>query len=166
MHDENTHEDFDAVPSVVVVDPRFDAYVPLAAAAREGRLTLHLRSSGSEALRLARRLRVDAWLVADELDDMAGQDFVSLLAEVDAGREGGRVAMVGPLGSVHPTPAADGTPVIEPPISMGDLADLLCLPTDCRPVLLPSATGMKQAFVSVPVGIGAAVITVAILMMG
>ncbi len=52
----NAFRDPAAVPSVIVVDPRFDAYGPLAAAAREGRINLHLRGSGAEAMRLALQL--------------------------------------------------------------------------------------------------------------
>jgi len=82
-------------PSVIVVDPRFDIYASLATAAREGKLDLHLRSSGTDAMRLARRIRVDAWLVAEELDNMAGHDFVELLAAHDGGGgAAGKVAMV------------------------------------------------------------------------
>ena len=68
-----------AVPNVVVVDPHFEAYKPLAASARLGKLNLHFRSSGVDALKLARQRRVDAWLVALELDDMSGHDFLELL---------------------------------------------------------------------------------------
>jgi CheY-like chemotaxis protein len=66
-------------PNVVVVDPQFDAYRELAASARSGRIGLHFRSSGSQAMKLARHLEIDAWLVASELDDMSGHDLVELL---------------------------------------------------------------------------------------
>ena len=36
----------DRLPSVVVVDPQFDAYKDLAAGARQGRLDLHLPRHG------------------------------------------------------------------------------------------------------------------------
>ncbi len=52
------------LPSVVVVDPQFNAYATLAASARLGNLQLHLRSSGADAIRLSRRIDVDAWIVA------------------------------------------------------------------------------------------------------
>lgn len=160
------------VPSVIVVDPRFDAYVSLAASASEGRLSLHLRSSGSEALRLARRLRVDAWIVAENLDDMSGHDFVTLLQRVDEGRAG-RVAMVGgqPREGGRGRFDAEGeargaaAALLEPPISLADLASLLAVPAERRSTLLGRSSPLR-GFVTVPVGIGAAVIAVAVLMMG
>ena len=66
-------------PNVVVVDPRFDAYQELVESARSGRIRLHMRSSGEEGLALAKKHSVDAWLVAADLDDMAGLDFIELL---------------------------------------------------------------------------------------
>ena len=66
-------------PSVVVVDPRFEAYGELVESARSGRIRLHMRSSGAEGLALASKRNVDAWLVAADLDDMSGLDFVELL---------------------------------------------------------------------------------------
>ena len=47
-------------PSVVVVDPRFEAYQELVESASSGRIGLHLRSSGAEGLALARKHPVDA----------------------------------------------------------------------------------------------------------
>ena len=79
------------LPGIVVVDPRFDAYSALASSARMGRLDLHMRSSGSAALKLVDRIQVDAWLIADELDDMSGEDFVGLL---HARRGDAKVAMI------------------------------------------------------------------------
>jgi len=67
------------VPNVVVVDPRFDAYKSLAASARLGKLNLHFRSSGADAIKLSRKQPVDAWLIATDLDDMSGHDLVELL---------------------------------------------------------------------------------------
>lgn len=161
------------IPSVVVVDPRFDAYAPLAAAAREGRLHLHLRSSGGDALRLARRRRVDAWIVAENLDDMAGHDFVTLLQGLDAGRTAGRVAMVAPhsgeagrdLAAAGEALAAGADALLTPPISLADLADFLALPADQQRASM-RLTGARRGFVTLPIGIGAAVIAVAIFMMG
>ena len=163
-----------SVPNVMVVDPRFDAYLPLAAAAREGRLNLHLRSGGSEAMRLARRLPIDVWIVGQELDDMSGQDFVELLGSLDCDRPAACVALVGP-GSDEPrrSSAADGTwalgagadAVLRHPISLDDLAGLLALPADERPMALP-LEDWKRRFVTLPVGVGAAAIAVAVLMLG
>jgi DNA-binding response OmpR family regulator len=79
------------LPGVVVVDPRFDAYTALAASARMGKIDLHMRSSGSGALKLADRIHVDAWLIATELDDMSGEDFVGLL---QARRGDAKIAMI------------------------------------------------------------------------
>jgi len=59
-----------ALPGVVVVDPRFDAYTALAASARMGKIDLHMRSSGNSALKLVDRIHVDAWLIAGELGDL------------------------------------------------------------------------------------------------
>lgn len=164
------------IPSVIVVDPRFDLYASLATAAREGKLDLHLRSSAADAMRLARRIRVDAWLVAEELDDMAGHDFVELLAAHDVGTgAAGKVAMVGavpgqPGGGrmLAETVAreAGAESVLEQPISLADLANLLAQPVDRRSPILASDGPAKRRLVTLPVGIGAAVITVAILMMG
>lgn len=159
-------------PSVIVVDPRFDAYGPLAAAARQGRLNLHLRASGAEALKLARRLRVDAWLVAEELDDMSGHDFVELLGSL-SGDTSGKVAMVG---SSDAEPAARAAlaataareagahAFLSQPIDLADLADFLSAPAETRAAALAAPAG--SGFLTVKVGIGAAMIAVAVLMMG
>jgi len=161
------------VPHVVVADPRFDAYVELAEAARSGRVDLHFRSSGAEALRLARRQPVDAWLVAADLDDMAGVDLVELIRGLDAGRTAAKVAMVGPSHdgpqrlSVAQREAAEAgaTTSFEHPISFADLAELLALPAEERPAAL-SLAGVRRGLVTLPVGIGAAVIAVAVVMLG
>jgi len=68
-----------SIRSVIVVDPSFNSYRELAAEARQGRIDLHLRSSGSAALTLAGKVKPDAWIVAADLDDMSGSDFVELL---------------------------------------------------------------------------------------
>lgn len=169
----NAFRDPAAVPSVIVVDPRFDAYGPLAAAAREGRINLHLRGSGAEAMRLARRLHVDAWLVAEELEDMAGHDFVELLGSLAGDDRAGCVAIVG---------SGDGEPVsraalaaaaareagadafLSQPIDLADLANLLAAPAAERAAAL--AAPVPSRFLTVKVGLGAAMIAVAVLMMG
>lgn len=164
-----------SVPSVVVVDPRFDLYAPLAVAAREGKLDLHLRSSAADAMRLARRIRVDAWLVAEDLDDMSGHDLVELLAEHDGGRAAGKVAMVGAVpgearvGRILTEAVAreaGAEAVLDRPISLADLAALLAQPVAQRPQAAIPAGSVGRRLVTLPVGIGAAVVTVAILMMG
>ena len=68
-----------SIRSVIVVDPSFNSYRELAAEARQGKIDLHLRSSGSAALALAGKVKPDAWIVAADLDDMSGSDFVELL---------------------------------------------------------------------------------------
>ncbi len=164
----------DRVPSVIVVDPTFSAYAVLAAAAREGRITLHLRSSGAAALKLARRLPVDAWLVAENLDDMAGHDFVELLGGIEAGGAAAKVAMVGAVpeeGSPARRTSEDDArhvgadAVLEQPISLADLARLLTMPVEERSALL-SMADIRRGFVTLPVGIGAAVVAMAVLMLG
>jgi hypothetical protein len=154
------------VPSVVVIDPRFDAYRPLVAAARAGRLDLHLRARGQEGLALARRLHVDAWLVAAELDDMAGDDFVALLDALPGRRGEQAVAVVDaalPPGEPSHLAAA---PVLQHPISMADLEQILRLPAEERASRLPAGVAVRRGVVTLPVGIGAAVVALAVLMMG
>lgn len=163
------------VPSVVVVDPRFDAYKPLAASARLGKIDLHFRSSGAEAMRIARRLPVDAWLIGPELDDMAGHDLVPLLqAEFDAGGRGtSRVAVVESTApgcrqwsiAEQEARAAGADSLLSQPITFRDLEQLLGLPTEERARFV-APTGPARAFVTLPVGVGAAVIVIAVLMMG
>jgi CheY-like chemotaxis protein len=164
------------LPSVVVVDPRFDAYGPLSESARAGRLSLHFRGSGSDALRLARRREVDAWLVAAELDDMSGHDFVELLRRqrrvsrdgeskllmVDSASPGGRQWTVAEREAT--ASGADG--LLSHPITFEDLEKLLGLPIEERSRFLASASGISRAFVTVPVGVGAAAIAMALLFAG
>lgn len=162
----------DVVPSVVVVDPHFENYKSLAESARLGKLNLHFRSSGAEALKLARRLNVDAWLVAPELEDISGGDFLELL-RTQFGQA--RPAMVeSTAGGVVAGEATrqqgqkagvDGT--LTPPITLGDLEKLLGLPAEERAVLLPhEKTATARALVSMPFGVTAAAVAVAVLMLG
>jgi CheY-like chemotaxis protein len=152
------------IPSVIVVDPRYDAYAALAAEAREGRLHLHLRSSGSEALRIARRRPVDAWLVAAELDDMSGHDFVDLLNSLDVDWGTGAVALVDPDDAVE-AGSIEVDAILQQPISLDDLAKLLALPAERRAEVL-SLPVVRKGLVTLPVGLGAAAIAMAVLMMG
>jgi DNA-binding response OmpR family regulator len=151
------------VPSVVVVDPRFDAYKALAASARQGRIDLHLRSSGFEALRLGDRVEVDAWIVAADLDDMSGHDLVELL-QSQAG--GSPVAMV--------IDDADGRRrVLAEQAAAEAGADealshperLLGLTAEERAREFVGQPGRRQ-YVTLPVGVGAAAIAMVVLMMG
>jgi CheY-like chemotaxis protein len=162
----------DTVPNVVVVDPQFEHYKPLAASARLGKLNLHFRSSGAEALKLSRRLRVDAWLVAPELDDISGRDFLELLQS----RLGqARLAMVE---SAAPGSAqwqatqrqaddAGADDTLCPPITFRDLEQLLGLSTEERSVLLTAdAATVARTVVTLPIGVSAAAVAVAVLMLG
>lgn len=163
------------LPSVVVVDPRFDAYQQLAASARLGRLDLHFRSSGADAIRLARRLPVDAWLIAADLDDMSGQDLVQLLraqhgrmgaaeakvAMVDTNVPGGRQRKLADRDALD----AGADEVFTHPITLRDLERLLDLPVEERSKVFADV-GSARAFVTLPVGVGAAVIAIAVLMLG
>lgn len=164
------------VPSVVVVDPRFDAYKPLAASARLGKLSLHFRASGAEAVKLARRLPVDAWLIASELEDMSGHDLVPLLQSQLASRGEGksRVAVVseaapgGRQQALEEVAArgAGADSLLSHPITFRELETLLGLPTEERAKIVPAGYTKGGAFVTLPVGVGAAVIAIAVLMMG
>lgn len=160
------------VPNVVVVDPQFEHYKLLAASARLGKLNLHFRSSGAEALKLARRLRVDAWLVAPELEDVSGTDFLELLqarlgharlAMVEAAAPGSAQWQATQLQADEA--GADGT--LSPPITFRDLEQLLGLSTEERSVLLTAdASPAARALVTLPVGVSAAAVAIAVLMLG
>jgi len=164
MHDADTLE----LPSVVVVDSKFDSYAALAASARRGRIQLHLRSSGAEAIRLGRRINVDVWLVAADLDDMSGHDLVELL-QGDA--SGSPVAMIvdSPDGrrnalDIQAAVEAGADETLSRPISLADLERLIGMPTEDR--AREFGGGGRKPFVTLPVGIGAAVIAIAVLMIG
>lgn len=150
------------LPNVVVVDPQFDAYKDLAASARMGRIGLHFRSSGTQAIKLARRLEIDAWLVAAELDDMSGSDFVDLLATF---RGDAKVAMVGAFAGDRATHEAAADLVLDQPISVADLEELLGLPAPERSRQL-AAKGFAGSWAALPVSVGAAVVAFAVLMIG
>lgn len=164
-----------AVPSVVVVDPRFDAYKQLASSARLGRIGLHFRSSGADAIKLARRLRVDAWLIAPDLDDMSGHDLMQLLRERHDGADGeaGKVAIVAASGTAgrqktlaeQEAVDAGADALIQHPITLRDLERLIGLPVEERSKVFADA-GAARAFITLPVGVGAAVVAIAVLMLG
>ena len=162
------------IPSVVVVDPAFDSYKPLASSARAGKLTLHFRSAGADALKLAKRHSVDAWLIAPDLDDMSGFDFIELLrAQYDAeqatsGMAGPKcVAMVGDR-SGNPTQwksfevGADHT--VTKPITFRDLERILGMTPEERQVSLPQ-NHLARSFLTLPIGAGAAVVAIAVVML-
>jgi N-acyl-D-aspartate/D-glutamate deacylase len=118
------------VRSVIVVDPAFDAYGDLAAAARDGRIDLHFRSAGTAALRLADRVDADAWIVAPDLEDMSGADFVELLRA--------RTGTAAPAWVV--------TPVGVGPCSAGDVPKLVA------PVTCEEITALLDAAAGAPIG--------------
>jgi CheY-like chemotaxis protein len=163
-----------AVPNVVVVDPRFDSYPMLAASAHRGRIGLHFRTSGTDALRLARRLPVNAWLIAAELDDMSGHDLVRLLdpghqngpataaaiAIVESSEPGGRRWLLAES-EAH---AVGADALMSHPISLRDLEALLELTLEERSAALGSPP--SGSFIRMPVGIGAAVVAMAVLFLG
>lgn len=162
-------------PSVVVVDPRFDEYAELVASARTGRIALHMRSSGAEGLALAKKHAVDAWLVAADLDDMSGVDFVELLrAQLE--RDGAtdtaglpqRVAIVSEVpGKPGHWEAlehgADQTMV--KPISLSDLESFLDMTPAEREMILPGRD-LARSILTLPVSMGAAVMAIAVVMLG
>lgn len=163
------------LPSVVVVDPAFDTYTRLAASARAGKLTLHFRSSGGDALKLAKRRRVDAWLIAADLDDMSGFDFVELLRSQCGDEASGQgmaspkcVAMVGDR-TGDPTEwqaleaGADRTET--KPITFRDLERLLGMPSEQRQRSLAREVAVRT-FLTLPVCVGAAVVATAVVMLG
>lgn len=158
------------IPNVVVVDPHFEAYKPLAASARLGKLNLHFRSSGVDALKLSRQRRVDAWLVALELDDMSGHDFLELLqvhlegsraAIVQAGAAQGRDWDI----AVREAAEVGADAVLSAPITLRDLERLLGQVGSGQAAIEPGFH-TSRAFVTLPVGVGAAVVAIAVLMMG
>lgn len=135
--------------SVIVVDPSFDSYRELAAAAHEGRISLHLRSSGAAALKLAGKVVPDAWIVAADLDDMAGRDFIDLLRE--------QIGVTGPVWVT--TTALDGVvqgndeQSLRLPISCDELEALI----DETAITAAPQRGKLAKFLALPVaGIGLA----------
>jgi CheY-like chemotaxis protein len=163
------------VPSVVVVDPRFDAYKQLASSARLGRIGLHFRSSGADAIKLARRMKVDAWLIAPDLDDMSGHDLVQLLKERHEGAAAHEPAVaivadpstVGRHRMIAEREAVDAgaDSLLSHPITLRDLERLLGLTVEERSKVF-TETGAAQAFITLPIGVGAAVVAIAVLMLG
>ena len=159
-----------SIPNVVVVDPRFDAYKPLAASARLGKLNLHFRATAADAIKLARRYRVDAWLIAPDLEDMSGQDFMELLQDslgdsrvafVESAARGSRQWDV----AAREAGEAGADSLLSLPITFRDLESLLGLSSEERVALLAKDAPSSRAFVSLPVGVGAAVIGIALLML-
>ena len=131
-----------SIRSVIVVDPAFNSYRELAAEARQGRIDLHLRSSGSAALALAGKVKPDAWIVAADLDDMSGNDFVELLR--------GQSGITGP---VCFTTAADVMQAAQASIGCDELVRLIA----DTAIASPTKGQMLAKFLALPVaGIGLA----------
>jgi len=174
------------VPNVVVVDPRFDAYKSLAASARLGKLNLHFRSSGADAIKLSRKQPVDAWLIATDLDDMSGHDLVELLRSSNVGKADEPQVLVSQkvsqpdsqpackIAVVQPaTTPSNGVlelgaelSVLTPPITFQDLEALLGMKAGKQQSLLvaPRTDGKKtRSFFEVPVAVGATIISLVVM---
>lgn len=65
---------------IVIVDSSCEHYGDFVQAAQDGEFGLHFCCDGQSAVRLARRFRADAWIVATELPDMSGFDLIEMLA--------------------------------------------------------------------------------------
>jgi len=157
------------VPNIVVVDPKFDDYQHLADSARRGRIDLHIRSSGAEALKIAGRRPVDAWIIAPDLDDMSGHDLVELIRGRAADAKVALIEAEGP-GSRHRAVAEQDAAVVgadavlSKPISLLDLEELLGLPLEDRSKILAAAETVGS-MVTLPVGVGAAAVSIAVLLL-
>jgi len=172
------------IPNVVVVDSQFESYKSLAASARLGRINLHFRASGAAAFKHLKHQRVDVWLVASQLDDMSGDDFVELLqATINrSGESSGShkinlaspsVAMVVESTEKNREQTAslresleyrDGSTIVKP-ITFRDLEGLLGMPTSQREAILADSL-IQRMFVTLPISVGAAVVAIVILSLG
>ena len=87
------------VAEIVIVDASCDRYADFVRAAQAGEVSLHFCVDGRSAVRLARRFRADAWLVACDLPDVSGYDLVDMLlphvlqGAVDPLRSGSRISL-------------------------------------------------------------------------
>lgn len=150
-------ETYAEVLRIAIIDPNFDDHTVLASEARSGSLEMHYRSSGAEALRLARGREFDAWIVAAELDDMHGSDFAGLLQE--------RVAA-----GLTATPAERVQRVL---IIGGDGRDGIAMPLSASAVreavvgsTVTTASAWWQHVPALPLGMTAAMMAVAMLVVG
>lgn len=64
---------------IVIVDSHCDRYGDFVEAAQAGTIGLHFCANGRSAVRLARRFRADAWLIASDLPDVSGFDLLDML---------------------------------------------------------------------------------------
>ena len=160
--------------TIVVVDPRFETYKALATAAKLGRCHLYFRWSAAAALDLQAKRQVDAWIVGEELDDMAGHDFVALLrSRQPAAQAGGRTPVVliaaatggGPSVAVeHEGLAAGADATLSQPITLRDVEDRIDMRSGRR-TEAGRAPALVRAMATLPVGVGAAAIAIATLLL-
>ena len=68
------------IHEIVIVDGTCDRYGDFVQAAQAGDVGVHFCVDGRSAVRLARRFRADAWLVAADLPDMSGFDLLEMLS--------------------------------------------------------------------------------------
>jgi PleD family two-component response regulator len=68
-----------AIHEIVIVDSACELYGDFVRAAEDGEVGLHFCIDGRSAVRLARRFRADAWIVATDLPDMSGFDLLTML---------------------------------------------------------------------------------------
>ena len=68
------------INEIVIVDGTCDRYGDFVQAAQAGEVGVHFCVDGRSAVRLSRRFRADAWLVAAELPDMSGFDLLDMLS--------------------------------------------------------------------------------------
>lgn len=67
------------VRDIVIVDASCDRHADFVHAAQAGELRLHFCVDATSAIRLSRRFRASAWLVAVDLPDMSAFDLLELL---------------------------------------------------------------------------------------
>jgi DNA-binding NtrC family response regulator len=160
------------VPSVVVVDPRFDAYTSLASAAQHGLCTVHFRGSGAAALHLLSKHRADAVIVGAELDDMSRQDFVDLLGSQRFATQqaASRPVVLTPEASTDPLMAAEhgqlveGGAVVRHPVLWRDVDNHIRRRT-ARGHAVPRAALVMRALNTLPVGASIAALAISVLLL-
>jgi DNA-binding response OmpR family regulator len=87
------------INEIVIVDATCDRYGDFVQAAQAGEVGLHFCVDGRSAVRLSRRFRADAWLVAADLPDMSGFDLLDMLSshvlqgDVDPLLSGARISL-------------------------------------------------------------------------
>lgn len=87
------------IHEIVIVDGICDRYGDFVQAAQAGDVGVHFCVDGRSAVRLSRRFRADAWLVAAELSDMSGFDLLDMLSphvlqgDVDPLLSGSRISL-------------------------------------------------------------------------